>query len=42
MSGWSIYFVAQTVDGEVSLRMTDEQAAELRDGLAWLMEDGDA
>ena len=35
---WTVGIVAQTVEGEVVLRMTEEQAAELRDGLAWLTE----
>lgn len=33
---WTIGIVAQTVTGEVVLKMTEEQAAELRDGLVWL------
>lgn len=33
---WTVGIVAQTVEGEVVLKMTEEQAAELRDGPAWL------
>lgn len=33
---WTVGIVAQTVNGEVVLRMTEAQADELRDGLVWL------
>jgi hypothetical protein len=36
---WSVGIVANTVEGEVVLRMTEEQAIELRDGLTWLTGD---
>jgi hypothetical protein len=36
---WTVGIVAETVTGDVVLRMTEPQAAALRDGLAWLMED---
>ena len=35
-SDWSVGIVAQTVSGEVMLKMTTQQAEELRDGLVWL------
>ena len=38
---WSVGIVAETVAGEVVLRMTEEQAARLRDGLNWLTGDDD-
>ena len=36
---WTVGIVAQTVEGEVVLRMTAEQADELRDQLVWLTGD---
>lgn len=36
---WTVGIVAETVEGDVVLRMTEEQAARLRDGLAWLTSD---
>lgn len=33
---WTVGVVAQTVTGEVVLRMTAAQADELRDSLNWL------
>lgn len=36
---WTVGIVAQTVEGEVVLRMTEQQAAELREGLTWLTGD---
>ena len=38
-SEWTVGIVAQTVEGEVVLRMTAQQADELRDSLAWLTGD---
>lgn len=38
---WSVGIVAETVEGEVVLRMTDAQAARLRDSLVWLTGNGD-
>ena len=35
-----VFCFAQTIDGDVKLRMTNEQASELRDMLDWLT-DGD-
>lgn len=35
---WTVGIVAQTVSGEVVLRMTEAQADELRDQLVWLTE----
>ena len=39
---WTVGIVAQTVDGEVVLKMTQAQADELRDGLSWLTSGDDA
>lgn len=39
---WTVGIVAETVAGDVVLRMTEEQAASLRDSLAWLTESDDA
>jgi hypothetical protein len=39
---WTVGIVAETVEGDVVLRMTDAQADALRDSLVWLTEDGDA
>lgn len=36
---WTVGIVAQTVSGEVVLRMTTAQADELRDQLIWLTGD---
>ena len=36
---WTVGIVAQTVSGEVMLKMTSEQADELRDALTWLTAD---
>lgn len=36
---WTVGIVATTTVGDVVLRMTSEQAAELRDQLAWLTDD---
>lgn len=36
---WTVGIVAQTVSGEVVLRMTQAQADELRDELVWLTGD---
>lgn len=41
MTEWSVGIVAETVEGEVVLKMTDDQAAELRDALVWLTEEED-
>lgn len=38
---WTVGIVAQTVEGEVVLKMTTEQADELRDSLLWLTGDDD-
>jgi hypothetical protein len=38
-SEWTVGIVAQTVSGEVVLKMTEAQADELRDGLIWLTGD---
>lgn len=38
---WQVGVVARTVEGDVTLRMTEEQAAELRDCLNYLTGDGD-
>jgi hypothetical protein len=40
-SEWTVGVVAETVQGEVVLRMTEEQAASLRDTLTWLCEEDD-
>lgn len=37
--GWTVGIVAQTVEGEVVLRMTEAQADELLDGLNFLCGD---
>lgn len=39
VTGWTVGAVAHTVEGEVVLRMTEEQATELRDMLDWLCEE---
>ena len=36
---WGVGVVAQTVAGEITLRMTTAQAIELRECLAWLTDD---
>lgn len=36
---WTVGIVAATVEGDVTLRMTTEQAEQLRDQLAWLVEE---
>lgn len=36
---WTVGIVAETVEGDVVLRMTEAQADRLRDALAWLTED---
>lgn len=36
---WTVGVVAQTVAGDVVLRMTQAQADELRDALVWLTGD---
>lgn len=41
MSEWTIGIVAETVEGDVVLRMTEGQAAALRDGLEWLTREAD-
>lgn len=33
---WDVFLRASTVEGDVVLRMTSEQADELRDSLIWL------
>jgi hypothetical protein len=33
---WAVAIVAETVEGEVVLKMTEEQADSLRDSLVWL------
>lgn len=33
---WTVGIVAETVAGEVVLKMTETQAVELRDQLVWL------
>lgn len=38
-SEWTVAIVAETVNGEVVLRMTEPQADELRERLDWLMGD---
>lgn len=38
---WTVGIVAQTVSGEIVLRMTEAQADELRDALIWLTGDED-
>lgn len=38
---WTVGIVAQTITGEVLLKMTDAQAEELRDGLVFLTGDDD-
>ena len=39
---WTVGVVAQTVSGEVVLRMTEAQADELRETLLWLTGDEDS
>ena len=34
---WTVGIVAETVAGDVVLRMTEPQAAALRDSLVWLL-----
>ena len=34
---WSVGIVAQTVTGDVALKMTSDQATELLDALTWLV-----
>lgn len=41
-AAWSVGIVAQTVSGEVLLKMTEGQAIELRDSLVWLTSEDDA
>lgn len=36
---WDVGVIAQTITGEGVLRMTEAQAAELRDALIWLTGD---
>lgn len=36
---WTVGIVAQTISGEVVLKMTQDQADELRDALVWLTGD---
>lgn len=38
---WSVGAVAQTAEGDVVLRMTEDQAAKLRDTLNWLTSEED-
>lgn len=37
----SVFMAVKTVSGEVVLRMTQEQAEQLREGINWLMGDDD-
>lgn len=33
---WTVGIVAETIHGDVVLKMTEEQAGKLRDGLVWI------
>lgn len=40
--GWTVGAVAHAVEGDVVLRMTEEQATKLRETLVWLTGEEDA